>query len=197
MSQFMTASQVWLSTRLLTPTWLFVPPVLFVLGHGLAPYQLSSLMGVYLAIVFFRCLDDCFCFQYDQTQRDLAYQEYGMKPLFVMSTCLGALYLWTLEWCFHASMLRLNVALIVVSIVLYVWLRNRKPITMVSMLKYPVLLYMINASSGKLEWLWVGGVSLYLLIREVLEEYLNIRNRKIEITVLVLLVNTKLFMRYA
>ncbi len=197
MSQFIIASKVWLNTRLLTQTWVVMPLVLFVLGHGSAPYQFSSLIGVSLAIMFFRCLDDSFCFQYDQNQRDVVYHEYGVKPLFVMSTCLGALYLWTLDWCFHATMFRLNLALIAVSMVLYMSLQNRKAITMVSMLKYPVLLYMINASTGKVDWLWVGGVSLCLLIREVVEEYLNIRNRKIEITVLVLLVNTKLVMRFA
>ena len=197
MSPLITAMTVWLKTRLLTKTWLLMPVALFILGHGQAAYSLSLAIGVYLAAFFFRCFDDYFCFQHDLRQRSLTYQEHGSQPLLIMSVSLGSLYLWTLWRFFHPSALHMNLILIFTSVTLYICLQNHKAITLVSMLKYPVLLYMINDASGQPEWLWIAGISLCLLARELLEELLHVRSRKVEVAALLLLVHTKLFMRYA
>ena len=67
----------------------------------------------------------------------------------------------------------------------------------VSLLKYPLILYLIGEATGHVAWIWLVVVSLFLVAREILEERLAIRSKRVEVGIAVLLLNFKLLLRYA
>ncbi len=196
MPSSLTPFYAWSKERILTGPWMVMPVALFVLGHGPDAYQVSMIPALYAATVFFRAFDDFFCFAYDQSHRTSDYQQYGKRPLLILALPSGLIYLCTLPYLFTIESLRLNVLLILVSCGLYLMLEGSKFITLVSLTKYPVILYVIGLPTGESNWLGVIIASLFFVGREVLEEFFNVRNKKIEVGFVLLLVNAKLISRY-
>ena len=192
-----TAYALWFRERMLTPVWLGLGLFLFIMGHGPEALDWLLIVFVYSSLIFFRALDDWCCFEHDLARRTDAYQRFGSPPLGVLSLLTGVLYLSVVGLSLSREGLALNLMLIVSSLVFYRLLDRSPLIHFVSLLKYPLILYLIGEATGHVAWIWLVVVSLFLVAREILEERLAIRSKRVEVGIAVLLLNFKLLMRYA
>jgi hypothetical protein len=186
----------WWKERLWKAPWIGMPFALFILGHGPDAYRLAMLPMLCVAVVFFRAFDDYFCFAYDQEHSSRSGQSHGSRAPLLWSLAAGLLYLGSLPWLVSVDALTVNALLVFGSVGLYVALRKSKLITLVSLAKYPVLLWSVGDSSSESGWYVVIATSLLLLIREVLEEFCSLRSMKAEALLALLLITVKLLMRY-
>ncbi|MGB0647398.1 MAG: hypothetical protein ACPGQS_09510 [Bradymonadia bacterium] len=188
---------LWLRERMLTPVWFGLGVFLYIMGHGPKALDWLLIVFVYSSLTFFRALDDWCCFEHDRARRSDAYQRYGSSPLGVLSLLTGVLYLSVVGLVLSVEGSALNLILIVSSLVFYRILHRSPLIHFVSLLKYPLILYLVGEATGHVAWIWLAVVSLFFLAREILEERLAIRSKRVEMGIAVLLVNLKLIMRYA
>ncbi|MCO4793678.1 MAG: hypothetical protein KC493_08205 [Bacteriovoracaceae bacterium] len=196
MPDSLTSIHLYIKERLKLFPWLLMPFVLFFIGHGPAKYQFTLIISLVFAIVFFRALDDYFCFSYDLIKKKSDYLNNGPRPILFLALTSGVIYLLTVNYFYDAKTLLLNIFLIVISCAFYIKSKRNKLITIVSILKYPVLLYAVGSITNESNFLWIILASVFFLAREILEEFFDLKNKKIEIAILIILLNTKLILRY-
>ncbi len=175
--------------------WLIMPVLLFILGHSHAKYNYILMYNLLWGILFFRVFDDVFCWKFDLLNKKHNYQSRQKKDLFLLVGLFGFLYVSSLILIYPLKIILLNLGTIGFSAGMYVALKTNRLILLISILKYPLLLYMVALSSREESLVWVFLVSLFFVFREIAEEYFKKRNKNIEYILIVLMLGTKLFLR--
>ncbi|MBT4791609.1 MAG: hypothetical protein HON90_08570, partial [Halobacteriovoraceae bacterium] len=85
---------------------------------------------------------------------------------------------------------------LIFSNILYLVFRKNKLIGLISLMKYPLFVYMVAFLSGATNYIWVFIATFYFVVREVLEEFFNIRHKTIEGILLLALILFKISFRY-
>jgi hypothetical protein len=183
--------------------WGIMPLILFFIGHGAIKFQYILLYNLLWGIFFFRTFDDYFCFDYDLSVKDSPYLRRGKLPLIKLIVIFGFLFLSSLFLIFKVKLILLVLFIILFSVLMYFILKKSKFITLISLLKYPMFLYMITdytavaqnqASVTDEVWIIIG--SLFFIVREILDEFYNKRNIQVEILLIGLLIGTNLMLRF-
>jgi len=182
--------------RLIKITWFVLPLSLFIIGHGPDDFNFLLCLNLFLAIFFFRVTDDYFCFDYDKKQKDRKYLSRDKKDVLFLALVYGVFYLVTLKMFYQQKEVLFIYSQLIISTFLYIILRENKSVVLVSILKYPILLYILATQTGETNYVWVMSLTLFFIVREYSEEFLNKRNVKIELFIISLIIGMKLYMRY-
>jgi hypothetical protein len=175
--------------------WFIIPFVLFFLGHGANAgndFSYSIFPVVFVGIIFFRIFDDMFCYRYDTSlgkQHD--YLINSREPIIFFGALLGAIFLYLLMFLTGLDTSLFGMVFIIVSFSFYHLFSMNKKIVFVSLLKYPFLLLVINNATLGANYFWVLIGTAFFTLREVLEENYGIRNKIVEITLIIILLTIK------
>ncbi len=186
---------VYIKERITFIPWGILPVLLFLIGHGNTQYHFILLYNLLWGIFFFRVFDDYFCFDYDKENKQRPYLENGKKPLLILMFVFGILFLSSSILMYEVIASIILFGVLFLSVFLYLLLKNKKEIILVSMLKYPLLLWLVAFYSNEQSMLWIICGSLFFIVREVIEEFYHQRNRQIEMILMFLLIGSKILVR--
>lgn len=195
MSAAIISINLYMKERITFMPWLIIPAILFILGHSSATYNFILLYNLLWAIFFFRVFDDFFCWDYDLINKEHNYQQRPRRDLLILVALFGFLFLSSLLLIYPLKILLLNFGCLLISILLYLLLRRSRGILFISLIKYPVFLYMVASITAESNFLWVIIGSSFFILREVIEEFFHKRNKNIEYILIGLMLGLKLLMR--
>ena len=181
------AIQIYVRERLSFFPWFIIPLYIFFLAHGpLETFNLKLLYPLLMAIIFFRTLDDIFCWDFDQRMKKSSLY-LTLPRLNVVILCLisGFLYLSGFYFVSDIAVATLNIFFVFFNISLYFILKKTKLIIYVSMLKYLFLFLLVMQLTSETNPIWGMVGSLLFIFREILEEQFKIKN---------LIITTNLFL---
>ena len=190
---------MYLRERLTVIPWAVIPSALYLLSRGTSESFDASLLGFLYAIVFLlRVVDDFFCFSHDrECGKPAAYLRYTAVRLlpwiivFALAS-VGMAYM-ALPWAAFVA----TTLFLAVHPPIYRMLRGRRVLLGVSMAKYPFLLFMVAGLSGQPDFWWPAFGTVFFLLREAVEEIGGLRSRRIETSVVGLLILTRLLLPLA
>ena len=188
--------RIYTTERLTIQPWGVLALALTFIAYGPQTYRFEPFVYVAVSLYFYRTLDDYFCFELDQQQRQDHYLRASRLPIIWLAVILGAAWLGTLLMFASDSIFLANIGLLVASIVLYRLLINLRAITFVSILKYPIILGSVAVLTVAPSFGWVIAASALLLIREFVEETYQVRRKDIEVFTCAALIIVKLSLRY-
>ncbi len=195
MSKIIESCAVYSKDRLTFFPWLIMPLLIIAISHGDERIRYILLYPLLWGVLFFRVFDDLCCFNYDLKLNKL-HTKLGIKPLLLLSYFLGLIYLSSLLFIFDPQILILNIALLTVSGILYYVFRQHKLITTISLLKYPVLMYMVAIFTNESNYLWSILGCTFFFLREYFEEFKGLRNKRFEIIFILGLIINKYLLRF-
>lgn len=159
---------------------LVLPLFLMILGSQTP--TASLFVWTWFGILFFRVFDDLFCFELDvRMGKKHQYLKEGTKPLVIYTGILWFLYLsGTLIFTKNMPITMLTSLFIIMHIPFYLLLRRNYHIQVLSLLKYPFMLFALGYMTGAQTWTWAILGSTFLIARELIELYRHKRNQAIE-----------------
>lgn len=195
MSSSFQALNLYRKQRLSFMPWFIIPIILFYLGHGPIMnngFAYSIFSVVFVGIIFFRIFDDMFCYRYDKflgKRHDYLINSRG--PVIFFGALLGGLFLSLLVFFAGINTGLFGLFFVLINLIFYKFLLMNRLVVFVSLLKYPFLLIIIGNVTLETNFFWVVMGTMYFVGREVLEEIYNIRSKKIEVILMLLLLTIK------
>jgi hypothetical protein len=196
MSNSVDPTVLYIKERITFMPWGILPLVLFILGHGPGSYNFIILYNLLWGVFFFRVFDDYFCFDYDLSFKKSPYLLKGKQYIVKLMCVFGFLYLSSQIMIHSMNDTILVFAVIFLSLLLYIFLKVKKWIVLVSLLKYPLLLFITANYSGETNFVWIYLGSFFFIGREIVEEFFGKRNKQFEVIFILLIISTKLILRF-
>lgn len=189
--------QAYMQERMRFYPWFVLPFVLLLLGQGSAPLSWSLIYPLLMGLLFFRAFDDVFCFSYDRkTKGATGYLQGSVKDIYPILLMLWPMFLSSvLIITSSLEMTAFCSFLILIHIPTYLFLRDKKAIQLVSLIKYPIFLFWIHFETGGGQWLWPLLASAFFITRELWELVHKQRSQTAELFIIVGMIVTKLSLR--
>lgn len=172
----------YLSLRFRAFPWLFLPLV-FLFFSTTQLDQISILKIIYgiIFLISFRLFDDLMCINFDIAHKEkrFYYKNDHRKFLSMINALLFIILMFSVYLIFNQAVLYLHIAILLISFSLYQFLVQSKFIAIVSILKYPVLIYTLGDGMNA-SLLWGAIIFLILFFKELMDEKIIFDNKNIK-----------------
>ena len=152
--------------------WLILPIVYLL--FSIESYEQISIFKLVYALLFllsFRLFDDLMCISYDMKHSEsrFYYQEIYKRDLIIFNTFFFLILLGSIYFTFNEAVLFLHVGVIFIFFSLYRVLKESKWILLISILKYPILIYSLGDGFNSSLY-WALAIFVILLLKELMDE---------------------------
>jgi hypothetical protein len=187
---------LYIKERITFVPWGILPLILFIIGHGPGPFNFIVLYNLLWGVFFFRVFDDYFCFDYESRIHSAPYLLKGKQYIIKLMCIFGFLYLSSQILIHNINDTILVFLVTFISLILYFFLSKKKWVGLVSVLSFPVLLFVTARFSQETSLVWVFLGSMFFLVRGIAEKVYGRKNIQMEVLFLFVLISSKLILRY-
>jgi hypothetical protein len=183
----------YLRERLSFFPWMLIPGFIYYLGKARdADFDSILFVLVLEFVVILRVIDDFACFDYDRRMgKERAYLQGEKKTLALAILPLAGILVLLSLLALDEKRLIMTGVFLGLHVPIYLVLRAKPAIVAVSLAKYPFLFYVVASQTEQQQWWWPVAGTLFFLVREALEEIMNLRSQSAEVLVAIGLVLAK------
>ena len=137
-------------------------------------------------VLFFRTFDDLMCIEYDKSFKEnrFYFDSKYLKDIKILSiTCLILLLI--LAATVSTKLLLPIILLVLLSYFLYKKLQDQKGILFISLLKYPLFIYIISYHLNIENHLWPMVIFGFFVVKELMDEQLIMNNNFLKYSIII------------
>lgn len=163
---------LYLQQRFRPIPWLILPFVYLLFSiEDLGQFNIFKLVYALLFLLSYRLFDDLMCMSYDMKNSEsrFYYQEIYKRDLVIFNSFFFLLLIGSIYFTFNDAVLFLHVGVTFIFFSFYRALKEKKWVLLISLLKYPVLIYSLGDGLNSSIY-WALTIFIILLIKELMDE---------------------------